>query len=122
MKMKALLLKLPEYYFIILVVLSGYSQPFEFNPILIGIAVIVILQIIFKNRILGFMLGALFFLINLYFLGALFSEFNEFLILSNKAMLLLFVGLSIWILNAVFSLVMIYKCLTISSNQKPKMV
>lgn len=122
MKMKALLLKLPEYYFIILVVLSGYSQPFEFNPILIGIAVIVILQIIFKNRILGFMLGALFFLINLYFLGALLSEFNEFMTFSNKAMLLLFVGLSIWILNAVFSLVMIYKCLTISSNQKPKMV
>ncbi len=120
--MKAFFLKLPEYYFIILIVLSGYSHPFEFNPILIGIAVILMLQIIFKKKVLGFMFGVLFFLINLYFLGALLSEFNEFVTLSSKAMSLLFVGLSIWILNAAFSLVMIYKYLAIGSSQKPKMV
>ena len=107
--MKKILFKLPEYYLIVLVILAGYSPPFYINPIFIGIAGIFILQIIFKNRILGISLGILFFLINLYFLGALISEFNEFTEFNNKAKQLLFVGLTIWIVNMILSLTMIYK-------------
>ena len=108
-KMKKIFFKSPEYYLIILAILAGYSPPYYVNPIFIGIIVILILQIIFKNRIAGIILGVLFFLVNLYFLGALLSEFSEFTEFNNSAKQLLFVGLSIWIVNLVFSLTMVYK-------------
>lgn len=54
-------------------------------------------------------LGVLFFLVNLYFLGALMSEFNEFTGLNNSATQLLLVGLPVWMINLVLSLTMIYK-------------
>jgi len=107
--MKKILFKLPEYYLIVLAILAGYSPPFYINPIFIVIAGIFTLQIIFKNKISGISLGILFFLINLYFLGALISEFNEFTELNNKTKQLLFVGLIIWIVNMILSLTMIYK-------------
>ncbi|WP_040252204.1 hypothetical protein [Psychroserpens mesophilus] len=107
--MKKILFELPEYYLIILVILAGYSPPFYINPIFIGIAGIFILQIIFKNRISGISLGILFFLVNLYFIGALISEFSEFTEFNNNAKQLLFVGLTIWIMNTILSLTMIYK-------------
>lgn len=71
-----------------------------------ALAGIFILQIIFKNSISGIALGILFFLVNLYFLGALLSEFNK------HAKQLLFVGLTIWIANFLVSVFMIYKYVT----------
>ncbi|GAA4963785.1 hypothetical protein [Algibacter aquimarinus] len=109
--MKTILLKLPEYYFIVLAILGGYSPPLNINPIFIGIAAILILQIIFKNKISGLIFGILFFLINLYFLGAIFSEFSEFIEFNYKAKQLIFVGLGIWIMNLFFVSIMIYKYL-----------
>lgn len=106
--MKKQFFKLPEYYLIILVILAGYSPPFYINPIFIGIIGILILQIIFKNRILGISLGIIFFLVNLFFLGALLSEFNEFTEFNNTAKQLLFVGLTIWIVNIIASITMVY--------------
>lgn len=110
--MKTLFFKLPEYYLMILVILAGYSPPFYVNPIFIGVIGVLILQIVIKNKILGFILGALFFLINLYFIGALFSEFNEFTEFTHSAKQLLCTGLTIWIANLVFSLTMMYKYIT----------
>jgi len=107
--MKKILFKLPEYYLIVLAILAGYSPPFYINPIFIVIAGIFTLQIIFKNKISGISLGILFFLINLYFLRALISEFNELAEFNNKTEQLLFVGLIIWIVNMILSLTMIYK-------------
>lgn len=107
--MKKIFFKLPEYYLLILAISAGYSPPFYMNPFFIGIVILLILQIIFKNRISGMLLGILFFLVNLYFLGALLSEFREFTEFNNSAMQLLFVGLVIWFLNLVFSVTMIYK-------------
>ncbi len=107
--MKKVFFKLPEYYLIILAILAGYSPPFYINPIFIAIVAILILQIIFKNRMFGMILGIFFFLVNLYFIGALLSEVSEFPAFNRGAMELLFVGLIIWIVNMVFSLTMIYK-------------
>lgn len=107
--MKTFLLKLPEYYLIMAAILAGYAPPFSINPFFIGIVGILILQILFKNKISGIALGSLFFLINLFFLGALLSEFNEFPKSHYKAKLLLVVGLGIWMLNMFFALLMIYK-------------
>jgi len=118
--MKKLIYKLPEYYLLILVVLAGYSPPFYINPIFIGIAFVLVLQIIFKNKISGIIIAMLFFLANLYFLGALLSEFNEFEVFNSKAQLLLFVGLFIWLANLLFSLTMVLKHTTdiFSGNSK----
>ena len=107
--MKTIFLKIPEYYFMALAVLAGYSPPFNFNPVFIGIIVIISLQIIFKNKISGLILGVLFFLINLYFLVALFSELNEFTYFNGSAMQLSIAGLTIWLLNGLVSSAMIYK-------------
>lgn len=108
-KAKQILFKFPEYYLVVLAILAGYTPPFSFNPIFIGIAVIPILQLIFKNKISGIVLGSIFLLINLYMLGALFSEFLEFTELNSSAIQLLFVGISLWGLNMLVSIVMIYK-------------
>jgi len=118
--MKKIFFKSPEYYLIILTILAGYSPPLYVNPIFIGIVVVLILQIIFKNRISGIILGTLFFLVNLYFLGALLSEFNEFTDFNNSAKQLLFVGLTIWIVNLVFSLTMIYKYVDNNFKRNPQ--
>ena len=119
--MKKVFFKLPEYYLIILAFLAGYVPPFYIHPIFIGIAIILILQIIFKSRISGLILGTLFFLINLYFFGALLSEFNEFNEFNNRAKLLLFAGITIWIVNFTLSLTMIYKYATNSFISNPKL-
>ncbi|WP_298239532.1 hypothetical protein [uncultured Algibacter sp.] len=115
--MKSILLKSPEYYFIILAILAGYSPPFYINPIFIGIVGILVLQIFFKNRISGLTFGIIFFLINLYFLGAVISEFSEFNEFNSKAKQLIFVGSGIWTLNLFFVLIMIYKYLNGSSKR-----
>ena len=111
--MKRIYLKFPEYYLIILTFLAGYSPPFYINPIFVVIVIILILQIVFKNRILGLVLGSLFFLVNLFFLAALISELNEFTKINTDAKQLLLVGLSIWITNMLMSLVLIYKYSTL---------
>jgi len=119
--MKKVFFKLPEYYLIILAFLAGYLPPFYIHPFFIGIAIILILQIIFKSRISGLILGIIFFLINLYFLGALLSEFIEFNEFNNRAKQLLFAGITIWIVNFTLSLTMIYKYTTNSFISNPKM-
>ena len=107
--MKSIFLKLPEYFLLILAFIAGYSPPLYMNPIFAGVIIVLILQIVFKNKILGLLLGVLFFLTNLYFLGALLSEFNEFSQFNFSAKQLLLVGLPIWILNMVLSVTMICK-------------
>ena len=116
--MKTVFLKFPEYYLLILAILAGYSPPFYINPIFIGIMIILILQIIYKNRILGLVFGGFFLLINLYMLGALISEFNEFTEFNTNAKQLLFVGLTLWVLNITTSLIMIYKYSTTVQNRE----
>ncbi|GAA0728353.1 hypothetical protein GCM10009430_37430 [Aquimarina litoralis] len=107
--MKTVFLRLPEFYFITLAILVGYSPPFYIHPIFIGVIGVLILQIVYKKRVLGITLGSLFFLINIYFFGALLSEFREFTEFNNQAKQLIFVGLGIWIANFIFSSTMIYK-------------
>ncbi len=117
-KAKQILIGFPEYYLLILTIIAGYKFPFTFNPIFLGLAVIPILQIIFKNKISGLILASLFILLNLYMLGALISEFREFSEFNLNAKQLLFGGLSFWILNIFASGVMIYKYTRPSNETK----
>jgi uncharacterized membrane protein len=106
--MKASLFKVPEYYLLILLLLAGYTSPFSFNPIFGIGAVILLLQIVFRNRIAGLVIGSLFFLGNLYFLGALLSEFAEFSSMTGSAASLLLMGMLIWTANLLASVGMLY--------------
>ncbi len=107
--MKPTIQKLPEIYFIILAILAGYTPPLHFNPLFLFFASILIAQIIFRNKISGLVLGMILFAVNLYFLGALISEFREFNEMTLAAKQLLFGGLGIWTLNMAASSLMIYR-------------
>ncbi|MCZ4409049.1 hypothetical protein O3Q51_09530 [Cryomorphaceae bacterium 1068] len=107
-KVKSTFFKLSEYYFIIMAILAGYTPPLELNPIFMWIALIILVQLIFRNRIMGLVLGSIFFVVNLLFLGALISEFREFAQFTDDAQRLILVGMSIWIGNVIFSIAMIF--------------
>lgn len=108
-KIKQNLIKFPEYYLIVLAVLCGYTPPFTLNILSLVFIAILISQIVFKNKILGLIISSIFLLINLFMLGALISELNEFTEFNIKAKQLLFGGLSLWCLNMLSSSIMIYK-------------
>ena len=108
-RVKTFILQLPEYLLIAAVVFYWLSAGLAVNYIAIGLIIVLILQIIFKNRIVGIIIPIILVLICLYMLLALMSEFKEFLTFSSDAKELLFVGLSYFISTIIISGVMIYK-------------
>lgn len=112
--LKNSLLKLPEYLLIIAVLFYYVSASVVFNPIAIGLFVILVLQIIFKNQLIGILIPSLLILCCCFMLLALFSEFNEFPTFNAEAKKLLFVGLSFFIGTMIVSGLMIYKYLTLN--------
>lgn len=106
---KYLLFQLPEFYLITIILLVGYCSPFSFTPFVIVVAFIILLQIIFKNRISGIILASLLFLLNLYFLDVLLSEFKEFEAFNMNTERMLIVGIPLWLSNMSVSGVMFYK-------------
>lgn len=104
--MKTICFKLPEYYVIALAVLAGYVPPFYVNPICIAVVVFLIFQIISKNRVTGSILSIILFFANLYFIAAVLSEFMEFTTDANQ---LLFMGILIWTVNFIASVLMFLK-------------
>lgn len=103
-----ILKEFPEYYLVLLMLLAGYIPPLTINPICLIIALFLVFQIIYKNVFSGFILTAIFLIANIYFLGALISEFNEFKVFNHDSKQLLFVGLSIFCFNIFVIAVMIY--------------
>jgi hypothetical protein len=108
-KLKSLLFKLPEYYLVLLVLLSGFKPPFYFAPFAIALVILVVIQIYFKNNILGFAMALLFSLANIFLLFAVISEFNEFVALNAGAIQLLVGGMMLLIINSLAAGIMIYK-------------
>ena len=106
---KTVILQLPEYLLIAAVVFYWFSAGLAVNYIAIGLIIVLILQIIFKNRIIGIIIPSILVMICLYMLLALMSEFNEFPTFSSDAKELLFVGLSYFISTIIVSGIMIYK-------------
>ena len=108
-RVKTFILQLPEYLLITAVLFYWFSTGLAVNYIAIGLIIVLILQIIFKNRIVGIIIPIILVMICLYMLLALMSEFKEFLTFSSDAKELLFVGLSYFISTIIISGVMIYK-------------
>ena len=108
-RIKTVILQLPEYLLIVAVVFYWFSAGLVVNYIAIGLIIVLILQIIFKNRIVGIIIPSILVMISLYMLLALMSEFNEFLTFSSDAKELLFGGLLYFISTIIVSGIMIYK-------------
>ena len=108
-QMKPFLFQLPEYALVLLVLSAAYTPPFSFNPLVLIAVAALALQLIFKNRVTGLLIGGLFLLANLFFLGAVVSEFAEFPQKTSDAYLLLIGGFSVFLLTMAMSVMMIYK-------------
>lgn len=107
--LKNILLKIPEYYFIVVVFAAGYTPPFTISFYYIILILVLGLQIYFANKVSGLLIGGLVFFINLLFLGALIFELNEFQEFNESALQMLFIGGSIWIMNLIASITMLYR-------------
>ena len=108
-RIRTFILQLPEYLLIAAVVFYWFSAGLSVNYIAIGLITVLILQIIYKIRIVGIIIPSVLVMISLYMLLAIMSELNEFLTFNSDAKELLFVGLSYFISTIIISGVMIYK-------------
>lgn len=108
-KFKESLLKLPEYLLIVSVLFYWYSTGLLFNIIAIVLILILVLQIIFKNKILAFIISYVLIFASFYMILALFSELNDFETFNNDAKMLLFVGLTYFISTILIAVSLILK-------------
>lgn len=119
---KKILFKLPEYYFIIMLFLAGFTPPFYVHYLSLIFIAVLVLQIVFKNKTSGLLLGGIAFFGNLFFLAALFSEFNDFTEFNSEAQRFIIIGITIWVLNLIASVTIIYRYVKVKtrSNQRIK--
>lgn len=106
---RKIVLNLPEYLLIVAVIFYWMSAGLVINYIAIGLLTAIILQIIFKNKIIGIIVPTLLLMICMYMILALLSEVREFPSFNSEAKTMLFVGLSYFLSTILFSLIMIYK-------------
>jgi hypothetical protein len=78
-------------------------------------AALILLQLIFQPKISGILLGGLFFIINIFLIGALISGMNEFQEIGLDSISLLIDGSLLWFINTFFSFVLIYKYMRFES-------
>jgi hypothetical protein len=106
--LKQILLESPEY-LLVLAVIFYWSSSAILNPIAITLLIVLVCQIIYKNKVVGIIIPTLLILSSLYMLLALLSEFREFPTFNYEAKKLLFVGLTFFISTIIVSGIMIYK-------------
>lgn len=75
--LKQLFFKFPEFYFVILALLSGYNPPFYVNPIAIALIVILFLQLIFKDPIKLLLFGLAIIISNFVFCGLMIHKYKR---------------------------------------------
>jgi len=108
-KIQTILPKIPEYYLIALVLLAGFTPPFSINPISVGCAITLVLQIIYKNKKTGLILAGLFVIINLGAVMALIAELGEFSIYSAQSRNLALGGFALIVINFAMAGIMFYR-------------
>ena|SRR5690554_7975943 len=97
-----------EYLLIISTLFYWQSTGYIFNPVAIGLLLILIFQIIFRNKVLGIILPCVLIILSLYMLLALRSELNEFKVFNNEAQTLLLIGLSLFLSIIIVSFLMFF--------------
>ena len=86
-------LKYAEYLLVLTIIFYWYFTSSLLNPIAIGLLAVMVIQIIFKNKVSGIMIPLLFMLLSFYMLLALVSELHEFPVYNADAKTMLIVGL-----------------------------
>lgn len=113
---KKIILNLPEYLLIAAVIFYWMSAGLVINYIAIALILGIVLQMIFKNRVVGVVIPCLMILVCLYMILALISEVREFPSFNSDAQTLLFVGLLYFILTILASVIMLVKYGTLSTK------
>ncbi|WP_147406792.1 hypothetical protein [Flavobacterium sp. 102] len=112
--MKKYVLVLPE---LILLGLSAYwflenlIGGNHFNPFVFGVFIILLLQVFFQNKFVGFSVATLISLFSLFMVLAVISEFNDFPTASAEAFQLLGFGLFLCFLGFSSAIAIFYKFL-----------
>jgi hypothetical protein len=114
---KSLILSLPEYLLIAAVLFYWMSAGLVINYIAIVLLTVIILQMIFKNKVIGIAIPMLLIITCLYMLLALISEVREFPSFNSEAQTLLFVGLFYFLGTILASTIMIYKYAVLPNKQ-----
>ena len=108
-KLRAVLPHIPEFYFLIMASLTTYTPPFTFNPLFMSFAVIIGLQLIFKPKAMGIIMGAAFLIINFMMGLAIISEASELSTAGMDNTEIIAVGGLIWIANTICAISMVMK-------------
>ena len=117
-KYKQFIIQIPEYYLIALALLAAYTLPLSIKPIAIVLAVILTLQIIYKNKTLGHVIASLFLMANLFILFAFTSDLNEIPRFNANANELLLGGFLLFGFNLLISGLMLFKYPIKGENHK----
>lgn len=115
--LKKIVLEIPEYYLLALVLISTFSTGADFILIALGL-VIILLQLIFKNRVSGIIIASAFILVNLFMLAAVKSEFSEFRIINEEAQQLRAIGFLLFVLNCTIAGIMLFKYIQKDEKRK----
>jgi hypothetical protein len=110
--MKKYFLILPEIFIILLSIywfLDNYDGSEHINYFTIVVFIIVTLQLFIKNKVVGIILGSIFFLFGLYMMLAVLSELKKFATINSSAIELLSVGFLICFVLIASSIGMFYK-------------
>lgn len=113
----SIILSLPEYLLIAAVLFYWMSAGRVINFIAIGLLLAVILQIIYKNRVVGIAIPCLLIILCFYMILALLSEVREFPSFNSEAQTLLCVGLLYFLGTILVSAIMIYKYANLPKNR-----
>jgi len=103
------LIRIPEYYLIVLLFSAAYTPPFSINPFAIPLLAVLFFQLIYRNKIAGQILAGLLSVCSVYFLLALISEFSEFAVFNITAQKFLFFGLAIFLVNLMMAVAMFFR-------------
>lgn len=109
-----------EYLLIIATLFYWHSTSLIFNPVAIGLLLILIFQIIFRNKVLGIILPCILIMLSLYMLLALRSELNEFKVFNNETQTLLAIGLLLFLSLIIVSFLMFFNYFRRFVNNQPK--
>jgi hypothetical protein len=104
-----ILLQIPEYYLIALSLLAAYTLPFSFKLMTLVVVVILVLQLIFKNKTTGHIIASFFLIGNIFMLIALTSGMKEFPKFLTNAKVYLFGGLLLFAFHLLISGLMLLK-------------
>lgn len=107
--LKKVALEIPEYYLLSLVLIFAFSGGVNSVFIALGLAAVILLQLIFKSRVSGIIIAIVFILVNLYMLAAVTSEFKEFAVINPEAQQLRAVGFFLFVFNSSIAGMMLFK-------------